>query len=77
MKTLFLLSMLFFVFQAQPQTQTQQSVPVAETPEALKQRLELAQRRLQDWAQLGRYRDANAQPSPPSSSEQRVVLYGD
>ncbi len=67
--------MLVFVFQAQPQTQ--QSVPAPESPEALKQRLELAQRRLQDWAQLGRYRDANAQLSPPSSSEQRVVFYGD
>ena len=33
--------------------------------------------RLRDWAQLGRYRDANARLAPPSATEARVVFMGD
>ena len=29
-----------------------------------------------DWASLGRYREANRRLEPPSSSERRVVFYG-
>ena len=29
-----------------------------------------------DWANLGRYRDANAKLGPPAPGEQRVVFYG-
>jgi len=32
---------------------------------------------LQDWANLGRYRDANAQLAPPAPGETRVVFMGD
>jgi len=34
------------------------------------------QRLLNDWADLGRYRDSNAKLSPPAPGEQRVVFYG-
>ncbi len=33
--------------------------------------------RLRDWAQLGRYRDANRDLRPPVSTESRVVFMGD
>ncbi|HEX2445084.1 MAG TPA: SGNH/GDSL hydrolase family protein [Vicinamibacterales bacterium] len=33
--------------------------------------------RLRDWAQLGRYRDANRQLPPPAAAEARVVFMGD
>ena len=36
-----------------------------------------AQKILQDWANLGRYRDANAQLAPPAAGETRVVFMGD
>jgi acyl-CoA thioesterase I len=35
------------------------------------------QKKLDDWPQLGRYRDANAALTAPSAGEQRVVFYGD
>jgi lysophospholipase L1-like esterase len=36
-----------------------------------------AQKTLQDWANLARYRDANAQLAPPATGETRVVFMGD
>jgi lysophospholipase L1-like esterase len=48
-----------------------------ETADQLKLRLEQMQRRLQDWPQLSRYRDANAKLAPPASGEERVVFLGD
>jgi lysophospholipase L1-like esterase len=56
---------------AQPQP------PAPDSPEALKQRVEQLQRRLQDWAQLARYREADARLPPPASAEERVVFLGD
>jgi lysophospholipase L1-like esterase len=35
------------------------------------------QRRLQDWPQLARYREANAKLTPPAGGEARVVFMGD
>ncbi|WP_369939516.1 SGNH/GDSL hydrolase family protein [Xanthomonas medicagonis] len=35
------------------------------------------QKRLLDWAQLGRYRADNAALAPPAAGERRVVFYGD
>lgn len=35
------------------------------------------QKRLLDWAQLGRYRADNAALPPPAAGERRVVFYGD
>ena len=34
------------------------------------------QRLLNDWADLGRYRDSNAKLPPPAPGEERVVFYG-
>ena len=42
--------------------------PRAQTPQ---------ERLLADWANLARYRDANAQLAPPAAGEQRVVFMGD
>jgi lysophospholipase L1-like esterase len=35
------------------------------------------QRRLQDWPQLARYREANAALAPPAKDEARVIFFGD
>src|SRR6266702_371372 len=35
------------------------------------------QKKMQDWAQLGYYRDRNATLAAPAAGEQRVVFYGD
>src|SRR5262245_44156556 len=48
-----------------------------ESPEVLKKRIEQMQRRLTDWPQLNRYRDANTKVPPPAKSENRVVFMGD
>jgi lysophospholipase L1-like esterase len=48
-----------------------------DSPEVLKQRLDLMQRRAQDWPQLARYRDANAKVPPAAKNENRVVFLGD
>jgi lysophospholipase L1-like esterase len=39
--------------------------------------LESANKRLQDWANLGRYREFNTQLAPPAKGEDRVVFMGD
>ena len=39
--------------------------------------LAAAQQRLQDWAQLNRYAEANATLPPPAKGERRVVFLGD
>jgi lysophospholipase L1-like esterase len=39
--------------------------------------LDRAQARLKDWAQLGRYREANDKLPPPAKNESRVVFLGD
>ena len=39
--------------------------------------LDRANRTLQDWPALGRYRDANSQLAPPAAGEDRVVFMGD
>ena len=43
----------------------------------LKVRLKLCDARLQDWADLGRYREANAELATQSENEDRVVFMGD
>lgn len=48
-----------------------------DTPEAMKQRLDQAQKRLMDWPQLDRYREANSKLAPPAKDENRVVFMGD
>jgi acyl-CoA thioesterase-1 len=44
------------------------------TPE---QQIEGMQKKLADWAQLGRYREDNAALPAPAAGERRVVFYGD
>src|SRR5690349_11549010 len=39
--------------------------------------LQRAQHTLNDWPNLARYHDSNAQVAPPAASEQRVVFMGD
>jgi lysophospholipase L1-like esterase len=43
----------------------------------MKAQLDRAERRLQDWPNLTRYRDENAQLPAPKPEEQRVVFMGD
>ena len=48
-----------------------------DSPDAMRQQIERLQRRLQDWPQLSRYKDANALVPPPEKNENRVVFMGD
>jgi lysophospholipase L1-like esterase len=41
------------------------------------ERLQRAENRLKDWANLGRYREANLLLAPPAKGEERVVFIGD
>ncbi|MEY4167889.1 MAG: hypothetical protein RIR52_1713 [Acidobacteriota bacterium] len=59
------------------QTQAQDTTSPPETIETLRQRIEGMERRLQDWPQFSRYRDANRQVQPPAKGEERVVFLGD
>lgn len=64
----------------EPAAQSQiQSPTPADSSEmsALKQHLAADEKQLQDWPELGRYRDANAKLTPPAKDEQRVVFLGD
>jgi lysophospholipase L1-like esterase len=54
-----------------PATQDCQELPV------IKQRLASVESRLSDWAQLGRYREANIKVASRSRNEERVVFMGD
>src|SRR5258708_9303529 len=65
-------------FFAQPQTQAPSMTAgdCAELAEA-KARLEAQQKRLNDWPDLARYRDANAKVAARAEGEQRVVFMGD
>lgn len=54
---------------------TQAPAPADEA--ALRKAYDAAQKRLQDWPQLGRYHAANATVEPPAAGENRVVFMGD
>ncbi len=71
--------LLSFTAAAFPQQQTTPpaATPAPDSPEALQRRINQMQRRLDDWPQLGRYRDKNAGVNPPAKGEQRVVFMGD
>ena len=62
---------------AQTAQQTQAAAPAPDSPEGLKLQIERQQRRLQDWAQLARYRDLNSKVAAPDANERRVVFLGD
>ena len=55
----------------------QQPAPAPGSPEALQRQIDQMQRRLQDWANLARYRDKNAEVQPLAKDEPRVVFLGD
>jgi len=58
---------------AQSTTVAQDSSDVSK----LRSDLKMAQNKLKDWPNLGRYRDADAQVQPPAPGENRVVFMGD
>ncbi|PYY03290.1 MAG: capsular biosynthesis protein [Acidobacteria bacterium] len=58
--------------QAQPQSQSADP-----DLERLIPQLQRAHQALNDWPNLGRYRDANASTPPPASGENRIVFMGD
>lgn len=55
----------------------QAAPPAAPDYEELKARAERLESRLRDWANLARYRDANAKLQPAAKGETRVVFMGD
>jgi lysophospholipase L1-like esterase len=55
----------------------QNQAPANDSPDAIKQQLERLQRRMQDWPQLNRYKDANAKVPVLEKNENRVVFMGD
>jgi lysophospholipase L1-like esterase len=61
---------------AQSEPQAKPAGDCSELP-AMKSKLERAEIRLKDWAELGRYREADTQLAPPTRTEQRVVFLGD
>src|SRR6266513_602335 len=62
--------------QAQTQAPSKLAGDCPEMAEA-KARLEAQEKRLKDWPDLARYRDANASVAAPAKNEQRVVFMGD
>ncbi len=55
----------------------QSPAPAPDSPEVLKQRIDRMQNQLNDWPNLKRYREKNAEVKPPAKDEKRVVFYGD
>ena len=51
--------------------------PTADDIPAMMKELTRAKNRLDDWAQLARYREANAQQAPAANGEARVLFLGD
>src|SRR5712691_5589691 len=62
--------------QAQTQAPSKLAGDCPEMTEA-KARLEAQEKRLKDWPDLARYRDANTKVTAPVKDEQRVVFMGD
>ena len=69
MKTKIVLFLLFLTLSSAAQTK--------DDYDALKKRLATAETKLQDWAQLNRYAEANRQLAPAQKNENRVVFMGD
>jgi lysophospholipase L1-like esterase len=72
-----LVTVLALNLSALAQTPAAPQAPAPGSPEALQRRNEFLERRMQDWPQLSRYREANSKVAPPTADEQRVVFYGD
>ena len=77
LRFLILLSLLIVLTVNAFAQQAQTPAPAQDSPDALKQQIDRLQRRLQDWPQLNRYKDANAKVPAPEKNEDRVVFMGD
>ena len=68
-----------FIASALGQTTAQASPPATDNSDVSKLRAEVEsqQKKLNDWANLHRYRDENARLSPPKQGQDRVVFMGD
>lgn len=53
------------------------AAPASPAPVDPAKQIATMQKKLDDWAQLSRYRDANATLAPAADGEKRVVFYGD
>ena len=71
------LSIIILVFSFSIVAFAQDQTAANDSPEALRQQLDRAQRRLQDWPQLNRYTEANTKVPVPVKTENRVVFMGD
>lgn len=65
------------VFAATLAAQQQPSVPAPADAVKLQARLSRDEKILEDWPNLGRYRDENSIIAPPTANEERVVFMGD
>jgi lysophospholipase L1-like esterase len=66
------------VLRAQAPTDAQTKPPCdCSAVDGMKAKLESLTKRLDDWPDLARYREANAKVLPPAQDEQRVVFMGD
>ena len=63
-----------FVLPLSGQTAQSAPAPAAAAPCPQTRQVERMQARLQDWAQLDRYRSANAELQPPAPGVNRVVF---
>jgi lysophospholipase L1-like esterase len=75
MKRILLVSVLISAFGLIAHAQT--PTPTVDPLTAEKQRADRLQQRLNEYANWGRYRDANTKLSPPARGENRVVFMGD
>jgi lysophospholipase L1-like esterase len=66
------------ILRAQTPTDTQAKPPCdCSAFDSMKAKLESLTKRLDDWPDLARYREANAKVLPPAKDDQRVVFMGD
>jgi lysophospholipase L1-like esterase len=71
------LSIFLLILSSSVIASAQDQTSANDSPEAMRQRIERMQRRLQDWPQLSRYTEANTKVPLPGKSENRVVFMGD
>lgn len=77
MNRLIISTLFLLIFTVSVLAQTPSPTPPLDALAVEKQRADRLQSRLNDFAQLARYREANAQLQPPAKNENRVVFLGD
>jgi lysophospholipase L1-like esterase len=75
MRKILIFSLTFIAFSVSVFAQTPSPTPLDANAE--KQRADRLQARFNDYANYGRYREANAKLAPPAKDEKRVVFMGD